>query len=532
MRAWLATLPLADSAEAARQIYQALYALNRMELEPAERLEVMELYTQPVATVAHGLHGHLSNPALPLSPKRRQLAEFIRDLYSEMAVGYKCCLLDMQRGSGRVRRLLSGGVIERAMYYLGGVLLRSYLVYVPTPSGVWREIHTLFRFADETGRLDEPVSAHGNEDGTSVRRCYLRILLMAAVNPYQFPSGDQLLAYRFLGKWAGSATIGPLPDDAKADTCVIDLASDSPPMTRPAKIAPEAEGGFRVLDTTALVRTVTTLGARLQSGNPVSQEELGMDCLSRVCIALLRSWGRAWANIARREHARIRRNGSVSVCRGLDAVHFFAGGLKALSVPVPVAETVAEDVPAGPPSLTPDQETAGNEQKSGPAQWAREPSVPYRIDRWRVRDISPKGLNLVYLGEATSYVRIGDLVGVQRPGQFGTWSVGIVRWMKSPNAKALSIGVEVVSPKATAVTAARGRNAGAPPLSECTQGLLLPPMPAVRRPASLLVPRGWSREGAELELIEGDGSARVVRALKVTERNNTCDQVVFATAES
>jgi cyclic-di-GMP-binding protein len=530
VRAWLATLPLADSAEAARQIYQSLYALNRMELEPAARLEIMELYTRPVATVAHGLHGHLSNPALPLSPKRRQLAEFIRDLYSEMAIGFKCCLLDMQRGSGRVRRLLDGGVIERAMYYLGGVLLRSYLVYIPTPAGVWREIHTLFRFADETGRLDEPVSAHGNEDGTSVRRCYLRILLMAAINPYQYPSGDQLLAHRFLGKWAGDAAVGPLPTDPKAGSCVVDLASDSPPMTRPAKILPEAEGGFRVLDTTALVRTVTTLGARLQSGVAVPQDELGMDCLNRVCISLLRSWGRAWASMARREHARIRRNGSVSVCRGLDAVHFFAGGLKALAAPV--AETVSDDVPGGPPSLPPDQDsTAESERESGRTQWAREPSVPYRIDRWRVRDISPKGLNLVYLGEATSYVRIGDLVGVQRPGQFGTWSVGIVRWMKSPNAKALSIGVEVVSPKALAVTAARGRITGTPRPVDCTQGLLLPPMPAVRRPASLLVPRGWSREGAELELIEGDGTARVVRALKITERNNTCDQVVFAMAE-
>ena len=42
-RAWLESLPLADSGEAARDIYQALYTLNRLELTMQSRLELMEL---------------------------------------------------------------------------------------------------------------------------------------------------------------------------------------------------------------------------------------------------------------------------------------------------------------------------------------------------------------------------------------------------------------------------------------------------------------------------------------------------------
>jgi cyclic-di-GMP-binding protein len=528
-RAWLETLPLADSAESARQIYQALHALNRIDLDATQRLEVMELYTLPVATVAHGLHGYLANPALPLSPKRRQLAEFIRELYVEMAHGYKCSLLDMQkRGSGRDKRQLTGAVIERAMYYLGGVLLRSYLVYIPNPPGIWREIHSLYRFAEENGRLDEPVPAHGSESGTSVRRCYLRILLLAVTNPYQLPSNEQLLAYRFLGKWAETAKIGVMPTVAgSANECVVDLSSDSPPMTRPATVPKEAEAQFRRLDSAGLVRTVMVLGARLQGGESVPADELGMDCLNRVCVSLLRRLGRAWAQMVRREHSRIRRSGNVSVCRGLDAVHFFAGGLKPYVGPGDEPKTNEEQ--AGLPPVQ-DLESPATEQENARASWAMESSVPYRIDRWRVRDISPKGLNLAYGGNATSYVRIGDLVGVQRPGQLGIWSVGIVRWLKSPNEQTLTMGVELVAPNVRAVTAGRGIAAGAR-AAHYTLGLLLPSMPAIRRPASLLVPRGWQEEGAEFELIEDGEPARCFRALKVSERNNACDEIVFAATE-
>jgi len=77
-RAWLASLPLADSAETAREIYQSLYTLNRQELDVGQRFELMELYNAPVASVTAVLESYFTRAALPLTPKKRQLAEFIR----------------------------------------------------------------------------------------------------------------------------------------------------------------------------------------------------------------------------------------------------------------------------------------------------------------------------------------------------------------------------------------------------------------------------------------------------------------------
>src|SRR4030066_503563 len=86
---WLASLPLADSVQTAQQLYQALFTLNRMPLEADDRLVLMELYRKPVAAVASGLQAHFARVSLPLKPRLKQLADFLRQLQLEMAHGYK-----------------------------------------------------------------------------------------------------------------------------------------------------------------------------------------------------------------------------------------------------------------------------------------------------------------------------------------------------------------------------------------------------------------------------------------------------------
>src|SRR4030067_399358 len=68
----LAAWPLADSVQAAQQIYQALFTLNRMPLAADDRLVLMELYRKPVAAGAAGLQPHFARPSLPLTPRLKQ----------------------------------------------------------------------------------------------------------------------------------------------------------------------------------------------------------------------------------------------------------------------------------------------------------------------------------------------------------------------------------------------------------------------------------------------------------------------------
>jgi hypothetical protein len=544
-REWLAALPLADSGESARELYQALYTLNRQELEIARRYELMELYAGPVARVAAGLQANLARLALPLTPKKRQLADFLCQLYLEMASGYKCCLHDLQQQ--RIlwgKRHLVTRATARAMRYLGEVLYRSYLVYMPSPPRVWQEIHQLYRYAEATRRLNEaippPSGAADATDGTILQH-YLQMLLLAACNPYQLPQNDCIMVNRFLGKWALKASIHPVGDSSiPPSSFLMNLAADSPPapFVRGQSLPMNAE--WRVLNALELTRTLEGFIHRLQKGESAKTLDLGVDCLDSACLDLLQRLLRAWGLVVRRQHARIKRHGHVFLCSGMNAIHFFANGQKPFTPPA-ISSVIefSEDAVKLPEELDeaerpftdqlyvaldePDLAVApisGNvEVAAGTPEW-------YRIGRWLIQDISPKGVLLAHSGDAATHVRVGDLVGIQRVNEIGHWSVGVVRWLRSPQNNNLETGIELFAPRLMPVTI--GVATDSAQHYRYAPALLLPEMSALQRPATLLLTRGVFHPGSDLYLTEGEAPMRRIRPLKVLERTGSFEQIVFA----
>lgn len=516
-RAWLATLPLADSAEAGRELYQALYTLNRQELDPARRFALMELYPAAVAEVARQLRAHYAHAALPLSPKRHQLAEFVRQLYVEMAYGYKCCLHDLERSwKPWARRRLRAQAIERAMRYLGEVLLHSYIAYLPWPPDTWREIHALYRYAESLGETHEPVRLGLDESAgvLSIHERYIRLLLLGLSQPYQLPRGECRLVAALIEHHAGKARLTALePVSSPAGRFVVDLAADGPPTPYPRGEVPLPGEDRRLLDVLALVHTLHGFVRRLQRDEPARVLDLGIECLDAACEDLLRRLMRAWGVPARRRHARLRRRGRVFVCVGLPAVHFFASGQQ------PFVSRVEE--PARPPWPAPAAVDGGGEEA------VRAPDhrmVSYRVDRWQVVDVSPSGLLLTRAGERGVPVRVGEIIGIQEVRDPGRWRVGCVRWLRCPQPEGLEMGVELLAPEARPV-AVRGRR-------EAVPGLILPALPAMRRPATLIVARHVvpAAAGEDLEIVETQSGrlTRCVRLLRLVERTGSFEQHVVA----
>lgn len=554
-REWLALLPMADSGESAREIYQALYTLNRQDLSAQDRFELMELYRTPVVTVATTLQSHFIHAALPLTPKKRQLAEFIRQLYTEMAYGYKCCLNDFQKSwIRRNKKHVETLAMERAMRYLGEVLLRSYQVYMPYPATIWKEIHELYRYAEANERHLDPVNPLADETGAdekTITERYLQILLLGSSNPYQLPQNDCNQINLFLEKWAGKAELQHEFDRAKpVGHFLVDLTADSPPIPFPRDSRPTVSPTLRVLGAMELVRKVQSFINRIQNGESAQSLQLGLDCLDSTCLDLLRRMVRSWGLIAQRRHSRIRSNSHIFLCAGLNTLHFFCSEQKPFTTPELETED-AKDIQITLPSGInrdleddeeqkdeayisldePGQEPAAQnkEAHAEPTNRKFRPAEIYRIDRWHVMDVGPQGMFLARYGEAGTYVRVGDLLGLQRAEDPGRWSVAVARWIKNPETNSLEMGIELLAPdvKPVAVRPAVGKGAAG---DRYTQGLLLPAVAASRRPATLLVMCGTCRLEYGLHLIEGDAPSRLIRPLEVLERSGSFEQIVFADA--
>jgi len=542
-QAWLASLPLADSAETAREIYQALYTLNRQELDAARRFELMELYNSPVASVTAALESYFTRAALPLTPKKRQLAEFIRQLHMEMAYGYKGCLQDLEKQRRRWgRKTLRAQALLRALHYLGEVLLYSYQVYMPYPPEVWRELHAIYKYAAEHELAQEvldtpaPVAAK-----TTLNQEYLRILLLGLSNPYQLPQNECRQVQRFLRQWVGKAVLRDNLEAAPtAGYFLVDPATDAPPVPYTRAIALQPGQRLRVLDALELLGSIQFFIQRLQKGDSARTLSLGFECLDSVCLDMLQRMMRAWGQSPRRQYSRIRRSGPAFMCSGIPALHFFASGQKAfvspttarketsddrIVLPAHIEEDIAREAKTDEDFIALDQPVVGPMPRREPREVSVTFGEAFRVDRWQIKDAAPKGLQLVRYGSSHTYVRVGDAVGIQQLDEIGRWSAGVVRWMKSPEANSLEMGVELLASGVKPVAIAPVRGSGA---SDYQPALLLPAIEALKRPATLLLPRGVHAPGNSLLLAEETEAIRTVRLLQRLEYTNVFELLVFA----
>lgn len=549
-RTWLNSLPLADDGDSARDIYQALYTLNRLEVAPQNRLELMELYQAPVATVSSVLGSQFRGLALPLAAELRQRAELIRQLNMEMAIGYKCAINDLQAARlGRSRRQSWILASERALWYLGEVLLDSYQIYMPPPPGVWREIHALYRLAEEQDRLTDAIELadEGDTRQTTIYERYRQIVLLGLCNPYQLAQTECALVSAFLQRRSEQAVVSKRLEVADpAGQFLIDLSRDIPPALFPLRRQVRPSADLRVLNTIELARVVHGLIKRLEQGEAVDALDLSPALRATAWRDLLRRMIKFWGLPPKRQYARNKIRGHFSLCTGINALHFFGSGRNAFEPPDDhkQPELQEQDEATAKSAQAHDRNSQGDKAKGAgpkpgasavPPRWLAQAGVAtpesFPVDRWQLRDESARGLQLSREGSASVQVRIGDVLGIQSPHDAGVWRVGVVRWIKSPEVKRIDMGVERLAPTMTPA-AVKPVSSGRAAVGRYTQALLLPAIPALRRPPTLLVARGVYEPNCDLHLVMSQEPARTVRPSKLLERTASFDQVAFVEVDA
>jgi len=519
---WLARLVLAEPSQAGQRLFQALYTLNRMDIDPDDRIRMMELYRTPVSITVSNLHTHFSHFALPLRPRLKQLADFLRQLHLEMAYGYKHVLASAIREPQYWKNdavLLS---VARTIEYLGNVLLSSYQVYMPTPAGVWKDIHALYWFVERHQRQNDDLSALNGGEELSVAKAYLQVLMLGLCGPYQLPLNDIHRVRAFLARWAGRAEIrSSIESVDPAGHFLLDLEADHPavPFPRDVPLHMNALPALRAVNAIELARTVHGFVTRLQKGEPSHALSLGFECVGSVCIDALKRMMRSWGMAGRRHFTRRQRKEPLSLCVGLPAVHFFASGQMPFVDPRMAA--MALDTGAEVPS---DSDLKAEANTVSANMSSPESGYLFRVDnRWQLRDESAGGLSIMRIGDLGPQIRVGDLIGIQDVA-LDQWRVGVARWVKSPDSRQVEMGVEMLAPSARTLAIAPAGDAAAP----ATPALLLPAVEALRQPASLIVERGTCQRGEDIHMLEAGLPPRRVRVLSVVERTSAFSQVVFA----
>ncbi|PXX89749.1 GTPase [Marinobacter vulgaris] len=516
-RDWINQLPMANIGEASRQLYHAIIELNHLFIAPQQRLQLLELIRPKIHFVSSELSRHYLGMAVALPEKQRKIANLSQALQLHAASGYKLCVLELlDNGGAEKNRKAVATAIHRAISELAATIVRSHQLYCPSPAQSWLECHRLFRFAhrNKLSGLSVNDETLSHRHASTVEDSYKRILLLGCARPNQLRQSELAQVYDLFENWTHLASCGPETDNDSL--FVVNMERDTAPVYRSLLEQKPGNDSYN-FDTRALSEQITeSLHTRQQNKD---HKASSLELPSRVSDTLLTHLSQALGILAKRNFNRITSQGTLEMCVGLTAAHYFVAGGKTFNEFVSGNDngTPDRDNQFLMPSRRREDAWAGAHdagQGDEPLHPAGTP-INYRNgigtapdsehDRRRPRshhalliNTSPGGYCVAWETNVPASLQAGEILGVREQSNH-PWSIAVVRWIRQVRNQGTQVGVELLAPSAAPCGVQLIQKVGNS--SEYLRGLLLPEISVVNKAATLITPRLPFQSGSRISLL-------------------------------
>lgn len=506
---WVDQLPMANTGEASRQLYHAIIELNQLFSNHTLRLQFLELIRPRIHVVCEELSRHYLGLSIALPEKQRKIANLSQALQLHTATGYKLCVMEfLDNGGADKNRKAIATAIHRATSELAETILRSHQLYCPSPAQSWLECHRMFRFA-----LRNRLHGLSVEDETLTHRrtstvedAYKRLLLLGCSRPNQLRQSELAQVYNLSETWTDLVECGPEADEDSL--FVVNLERDNAPVYRSLL---EQSPGYDSLsfDTRNLSAEIgEVLHARNRSAEPDTRLRLRLPL--SVSNTLLTHLSQALGILAKRNFNRISSQGTLEICVGLTATHYYVAGGKTFNQFVSGNNDLGdedgedgnrflrrsrqrEDAWSGAHDAGPSDELALSADT--PINFRN--SIGATPDSAVVRNqpkshhallinTSPGGYCVTWETSVPPALQAGEVLGVREQSNH-PWSIAVVRWIRQVKNQGTQIGIELLAPSAAPCGVRLIQKIGNS--SEYLRGLLLPEISVVNQAATLITPR-------------------------------------------
>jgi hypothetical protein len=515
-KGWLQTLPLANVALAQRAMLAELEAFNGFPTSCGNRLAVLEALREAIGFVQIEQAKRFTNRALPMVQAESAAFEDTVELWEQLRLGYLRCL-HAAVGGDTGMRAVAALLAQRLAAYSGLKMFHYYRAYREVPRDDWRSLHEVYGHAETLGVAEDPVEDLLNRDihDSSPRIAYVRALLMGMASPHELGQRQLTFVAFLLERWASKVELARAP--VAEGEGVPPLATDLAGERVPERLAPEASSPVepRYLDTRQLSKSLRNRVALLRKGETPARLALGEDCVQPSCEQTLVFLYRQWCQAKPARHLAGRgATASAQVTNDMEAIHHYMSGGRR-------RQLEAKD-------LTPQQrqelETLGQVRSVDNKEYTS--ARGFALEEWGIEEDSAQELYVVRpAGQGTKRYAHGQLVAVRPPDASG-FILGQVRWLIEAVSGDLRAGVKLMPGIATA-TSVRGTG-----LNDKTErpicALSLAAVPAVKSPATLVLPAGWYKPKRVLEIVAN--KPYNVRLTEVLERGSDFERVAFEAA--
>ncbi|MEZ1317159.1 molecular chaperone [Pseudomonas fluorescens] len=541
LKRWIADLPKANIGETARRLYQGLSELNQLLTPSDNRLQLLELLRPEVYYVCKHLERHFLHQSIVLDERSRKIANLCQALQGHLAMGYKQIIVRIAPRFSKDRAPLLTQALQRAMHGLNGSLVRATELYSPVPDGLWLELHQLYRIActHRLQRLNVRDELASQTQNLSIEQTYLAALLLGAARCNQLRQSQIARLAEVLEPWSQRLKLEP--QTSASGLFAVAPALDVGPRYR-SKFRPEQLDSLLAVDPQPLVAAIEAHMKNSDSPTPLPVPAgLSLDTLQHLSAA----WGQA----VERSFQRTASQGTLNLCVGMSALHFYLGGQRPFS-------EILKNPGAGRAQFKASEPTGRDKDHWRDAfdaapQGTADAMLPYEeieypqlqvddgqeyYDQNRhfptyalpVINHSPGGYCLAWPGEVPAELQAGEMVGIEDSAGAG-WSIAVVRWIRQVRGGGTQMGIEQVAPHAEpcGLQLVRSRDEH----SHYLRGLLLPAISAVDQPATLLAPRLPFQEGNKV-LINTNGEERRAGLDRRVASTNSFNQFAYRSLEA
>ena len=527
---WVNDLPMANTGETASRLLKATPELARVRTNYLTRFELLETLRPTLhyicARVDRGMISHPQNA--------ETLARHAQELQRLLCGGYQAVVLSTLAviDEDKSAREVMQTATHRALSDLSRVLLRSLKLYTVPPEGLWRDLNQLYGLAEAMSVEDQKVvdSENHAEHSISIREAYLRPVLLYAAQPNQLRQQDLNQLHNALEHWCERVHISTPGETALLH---LDLAADAGP--RYAKVQ-GTDRDRRGVHTEVLAYEIEAYLREIESAVPIPDY---------VDQRLLRHVADCWGTVHTRDFTRIPSRSDVKLAIGLRTSHFFTAGGTASEPDEPdepkvkINPFLAPLSDADPKRPAPERDVwdqalrariPENPYFSGSSILNKTQQVPVSATTARKKpqylsydtsavDTSPKGYCLKWQENAPTNLQVGELIAVQEEDD-PAWAIATLRWLQKDRHGGLKTGLELLSPRAVPALARVVRTkSGA---TEFTRALLLPALPTINQPETLITPRlpFQAQQKVQIQYDDKQITAHLDGCLRSTENFN------------
>ncbi len=534
---WAETLPMANPAQVAQQLRAAIGDLNRVDLKPDMRFDILEALRPTLHSALQTLSKYYLNQPIVLPEEPRKAAKLTQTLYEQVTTAYTIVAIQTiqrrQQLSGTNPAKLVCMALHRAITTASMKMLVAYQLYQPVEINAWIELHQLFLLAERQKLSSQLVTDEIAGDG-SITDTYLRVLLLGSCKPNQLRQRDLSGVFKGLREWVKHTELSETSD--KEGLFLVDFSSDHPPIY--TSLYSEIPGtNCRVIDTDDLVSHLTQL--RQETGD----QSIVFDKDNVVSPNVLEHVITSWGVMSKRNFARAPAQEKLWVSVGLSNTHFYvSGGVNFESLVSSQYAHLLDN--RGDAELKTDDaieekelwdrvfEGKGDELPLEQVEFhIREAGHPANTDTKerhpvfpvRMSNVSPGGYCLEWSADIPSHIKTGDAIAV-READSSTWSIAVIRWVSQLKDQTTLLGVELLSPRATPYGARVQHKTGED--GDLMRALLLPEIKLVGQPNTLVTPRVGFKERQKVTLIRG-GQESYIQLFKKVSSTAAYNQFEF-----